>query len=262
MKPQLAARWMVAAFFAAFSGASVVTADHFRYVPLDEGAGHTHYRIVDQAGTTLLVVRARAEYASLELRARDIVDRLDQAVDNLHEHGDLYLEVEWPHGRPVIHQVSRDGMVHFMIAEVTPGDIEGARRRERIRDPVALARLWLDSVDAAVTSQPEKEPPDAEGTESHTPEGSAGASVTEESEPESKISTGISMVVEPADAAVYLDDAALRPEHSWPIGVSPGRHTIVVMKPGFRPLRKEVEVQKGRIVRLEVRLEPEETESR
>lgn len=250
-----AVRRFLALILAAAAAVSWARADHFRPLPLDEGAGHTHYRIVDETDTTILTVRTRAEYASLDLRAKDIANRLNQAVDYLHEHGDLYFEIEWRHGQPIVHQVSRDGTVHFMIVVITPGDVVGAGRYEKIRDMLELARNWLDRIETAVepvgqVAEPEMtRPPQSARTDSEGPPDSGTA-----------ISTGIRVRLEPADAAFYLDDA-LQPPGSAPIPASPGRHTIEAERPGYAPVRREVEVRQGQIVDLEIRLEAEAQES-
>jgi hypothetical protein len=242
----------------ALAALSPARADHFRYVPVDEGAGHTHYRIAGRGDATVLVVRARAEYATVALRARDIAERLNRAVENQHEHGDLYFEVEWPHGHPVIHQVSKDGTIHFMIAAVTPGDIEGARRRESIGEAVDLARAWLDRVEDAVGSA--EQPGEEEVAEDNRafPALQAGPRLKEEEVSGGQPQAGINLRLDPEDAALYLDGVLKQPVASVPIPVSPGQHTIEAVRPGYRPLRQQVMVRPGQIVNLDVRLEAEE----
>lgn len=254
---------------------STARADHFTYSPLDEKAGHMHYRIVDKAGTTILVVRSRAEYASIELRAQDISERLNQALDNLHTHEDLYLEVQWHHAQPAIHQVSRDGTVHFVIVAVTPGDVLGAKQRGGPREAVELARNWLDRIDEAIGSSKRVEETQAGVTEarpsSQEPEANGphheGATGTEAPEPghhppERKVRSGILLKLEPSDSAVYLDDSPISFSGTAPIPASPGRHLIDFVRPGYRSFGKEIEVQEGKILTVEVRLEPEEAEPR
>lgn len=247
-------------------------ADHFRSIPLDESAGHMHYRIVDEAGTTILIVRAKSEYGSVELRARDITERLDQALDNLLTHEDLYLEAEWRHGRPGIHQVSRDGTVHFMIVAVTPGDVIGAKRRGGPGEAVELAREWLDRIDDATKSarllesqagvgEPGPSDHSAKADAPHE-SGSRGAeesgAVSHSRSP--RVRSGILLRLEPADSAAYLDDTLISFEDPGPIPASPGEHVIEVVRPGYRPYSEKIEVQEGKILSLDVRLEPEDNE--
>ena len=282
--PRCAARTLLLASLALLLATFPAKADHFRALPLDENAGHTHYRIVDQAGSTILIVRARAEYGSLDLRAREIVDRMDRAVDNQHEHGDLYFEIDWSHGQGIIHQVSRDGTVHFMVASVTPGDLEGARRREEVGDPFALARGWLDRIERAVESAQEVAP--KEGHEAGVEHGEAnakepgpstrastsGSATSEERDGGTPTTSGITLSVTPPDVAVYLDDSyqprptpddALEASRgSLRAPVAPGRHTVEVVRPGYRSFRQEVQVKPGQIVELDVRLEPEDADPR
>jgi hypothetical protein len=69
------------------------------------------------------------------------------------------------------------------------------------------------------------------------------------------------LVVEPADAAVYLDDAFLargselaRLRGALPVAV--GRHRIEVVRPGYASQRLAVEVEAEGTQTLEIRLEP------
>ena len=67
----------------------------------------------------------------------------------------------------------------------------------------------------------------------------------------------LGLEVRPADASIYVDD---EPRGSGRevrrLGLTPGRHRIDVVRPGFRPVTREVEVAPGQARTLEIELEP------
>jgi len=74
--------------------------------------------------------------------------------------------------------------------------------------------------------------------------------------------TGVRVGVVPAAAAVYVDGnfvgtgrdlaAAVRP-----LTLAPGRHVLEAVAPGYRPLRREVELGAGEVIVVELALERE-----
>ena len=304
MNPRSTICRLPAVLLALCASAGFALADHFRTVPLDEGPGLAVYQIVDAKGAAVLTVRDRAEYASGELRARDIASRLNRAIDNLQEHGNLLFLVDWAHGQPTIHQVSRDGMIRFMIVGFTAADLESTKRREGPSDLLELARAMLDSIESAVestrrTGEPEihgmepeasailpgaaqgaaalqgteviKEAPPEEARETeheNTPAPSppsalaisppmlpgASPSVKEEP-PEGAQSSALRLRVEPPDAVLYLDNKFQPLPESGPIPVTPGRHTIELVRPGYQPFRKVITVPPEQVVRIALALE-------
>ncbi len=71
--------------------------------------------------------------------------------------------------------------------------------------------------------------------------------------------TWVRLTVEPSDAAVYLDDrfvgTASDLDAATGFAVSPGKHTLVVSRPGYRDRRISLEVARGKTERLDIRLE-------
>ena len=71
--------------------------------------------------------------------------------------------------------------------------------------------------------------------------------------------TWIRLNVQPADAAIYLDDrfigTASELDAERGIAVPPGRHALVFSRPGYRDKRVEVDVSRGETERLDVKLE-------
>src|SRR5262249_43466468 len=98
----------------------------------------------------VVVLRDHAEYASVALRAADIASRINGAVQNVREHGHLLVLVDWSHGRPLLHQASRDGTIDYPIAHIVSEDLGTADRHGDPTDLVQLARLWLDRIDVSI----------------------------------------------------------------------------------------------------------------
>jgi PEGA domain len=69
----------------------------------------------------------------------------------------------------------------------------------------------------------------------------------------------IVLEIRPDDAAVYLDDRfigrASELDSDGGISVAPGRHTLVVSRPGFRERRIEIDVSRGETENVEITLE-------
>jgi hypothetical protein len=63
------------------------------------------------------------------------------------------------------------------------------------------------------------------------------------------------LVVRPADASVYVDGAFRGTGRLRSLSLIPGRHRIEVVRPGYRTLEREVDVQPGRRVEAEFDLE-------
>lgn len=66
------------------------------------------------------------------------------------------------------------------------------------------------------------------------------------------------VTVSPPDAAIYLDDRFVGTAEEFGAGgipVAPGRHTLVVSRPGYRDRRVQVDVSRGETERIEVTLE-------
>lgn len=380
MNPRSAVRFGVA-LIATIALSFSARADDFRYVA-EENSGQTQYRIVDPRGATLLVIVDRAEYASAALRAADIAERMDRAVDHIRDHGRLFLQADWSHGQPTLHQVSRDGTIRFMIASLTPADLEAGKGSAGSKDLVELTRVWMDSLDSAIESAAaaSEAPPAGAGVEADsgaqagsqnlaagpsgvasggtaapmvgarpgmgagpptpstatgpTPAGTPGAATggtsgapaggappspqarqETQQEPEDEVfeteplnedepaqqapppaerpssqpesgtnpsvtnppvrsgeipsprtpptpaeeesdtePTGIKVRVEPADAALYVDGRN-RPLSSGPIPISPGKHLIEIVRPGYELYRKRVEIQPGHVLGIAVALD-------
>jgi hypothetical protein len=71
--------------------------------------------------------------------------------------------------------------------------------------------------------------------------------------------TRLRLTVEPPDAAVYVDNRFIGTaeeinslEHG--VSISPGRHTVTVLRPGFREKTSEIEVRDGETGKLEISL--------
>jgi hypothetical protein len=71
--------------------------------------------------------------------------------------------------------------------------------------------------------------------------------------------TRIVLQIQPDDASIYLDDRfigkAADLESDGGLAVAPGRHTVVVSRPGYRERRIDVNVSRGETENVEVRLE-------
>jgi PEGA domain len=71
--------------------------------------------------------------------------------------------------------------------------------------------------------------------------------------------TWIRLNVQPTDAAIYLDDrfigTASELDAENGIAVPPGRHALVVSRPGYRDKRVEVNVSRGQTEKVDVKLE-------
>ena len=71
--------------------------------------------------------------------------------------------------------------------------------------------------------------------------------------------TWVRLTVEPSDAAIYLDDrfvgTASELDAATGFAVSPGKHTLVVSRPGYRDRRVQLDVPRGKTERLDIRLE-------
>jgi hypothetical protein len=70
--------------------------------------------------------------------------------------------------------------------------------------------------------------------------------------------TRLSLEIEPSDAAVYLDDRFVGTAGEFASGpgiaVSPGKHTIVISRPGYQDRQVEIDVAKGETEKVEVSL--------
>jgi hypothetical protein len=60
--------------------------------------------------------------------------------------------------------------------------------------------------------------------------------------------------VDPIDAVFYLD-GKLTSLEATRIAVTPGRHTVDLVRPGYEPYHKAIVVPSGQIVRIAVSLE-------
>jgi hypothetical protein len=71
--------------------------------------------------------------------------------------------------------------------------------------------------------------------------------------------TWVRLTVEPRDAAIYLDDrfvgTASELDTASGFAVSPGKHTLVISRPGYRDRRVQLDIARGKTERLDVRLE-------
>jgi outer membrane receptor for ferrienterochelin and colicins len=67
----------------------------------------------------------------------------------------------------------------------------------------------------------------------------------------------VHVATEPPGAEVYVEREDLGPRGSSPqaLALPPGRHTVLVRKPGYHPARQEVLLERGRTARLELVLE-------
>ena len=67
----------------------------------------------------------------------------------------------------------------------------------------------------------------------------------------------VRMTVWPAEASVYMDgEFRGSSQQVSSLDLSPGRHRLEVVRPGFRTFEQEVEVEAGRTLDLDVELEP------
>jgi hypothetical protein len=71
--------------------------------------------------------------------------------------------------------------------------------------------------------------------------------------------TRLMLEIRPDDASIYLDDRfigrASELDSDGGLAVAPGRHTIVVTRPGYRERRIEVDVSRGETENIEITLE-------
>jgi hypothetical protein len=71
--------------------------------------------------------------------------------------------------------------------------------------------------------------------------------------------TWLRLTVEPPDAAIYLDDrfigTASELDTEIGIALAPGRHALVVSRPGYRDRRIQVDVSRGETEKVEIKLE-------
>ena len=71
--------------------------------------------------------------------------------------------------------------------------------------------------------------------------------------------TWVRLTVEPPDAAIYLDDrfvgTASELDAETGFAVSPGKHTLVISRPGYRDRRVQLDMTRGKTERLDIRLE-------
>jgi len=63
------------------------------------------------------------------------------------------------------------------------------------------------------------------------------------------------LVVRPVDASVYVDGAFRGTGRLRSLSLVPGRHRIEIVRPGYRTVEREVDVQPGRRVEAEFDLE-------
>jgi PEGA domain-containing protein len=69
-------------------------------------------------------------------------------------------------------------------------------------------------------------------------------------------SASLHLTVEPADASVYVDGAFQgTARQSRSLDLPPGRHRIEIVRPGYRTLEREVEIEAGKPTNLDVTLE-------
>jgi len=70
--------------------------------------------------------------------------------------------------------------------------------------------------------------------------------------------TRLSLEVEPSDAAIYLDDRFLGTAGEFgsgrSIAVTPGRHTVVISRPGYQDRRLDIDVASGKTEKVEISL--------
>jgi len=71
--------------------------------------------------------------------------------------------------------------------------------------------------------------------------------------------TWVRLTVEPPDAAIYLDDrfvgTASELDAATGFAVSPGKHTLVISRPGYRDRRVALDMSRGKTERLDIKLE-------
>jgi hypothetical protein len=71
--------------------------------------------------------------------------------------------------------------------------------------------------------------------------------------------TRVVLEIRPGDAAVYLDDRfigrASELDSDGGVSIAPGRHTLVVSRPGYRERRMELNVSRGETKNVEITLE-------
>ena len=109
------------------------------------------------------------------------------------------------------------------------------------------------------------EPPDQNpGTEPGAPPAEGAEPSEQKGSEETSPHEGATLLLRlrPADAAVYLDGKLLGAGESvsGPDGIStpPGRHTLEVVKPGFKTWRSTLVLSGGEQRALTIKLEPEE----
>ena len=78
----------------------------------------------------------------------------------------------------------------------------------------------------------------------------------EAAEPPTGTDGGVRLRVEPRDATVYVDDTYRGTARDLPaLRLPAGRHRVQLVRPGFRPLEKEFDVEANRTIDLEVSME-------
>ena len=78
----------------------------------------------------------------------------------------------------------------------------------------------------------------------------------EAAEPPTGTDGGVRLRVEPRDATVYVDDTYRGTARDLPaLRLSAGHHRVQLVRPGFRPLEKEFDVEANRTIDLEVSME-------
>jgi hypothetical protein len=121
-------------------------------------------------------------------------------------------------------------------------------------DDRGAARNEQDSRDPNADDEDADEPP------APAPEESADDDKSETSTDAPPQPTRLELSIEPSDAVVYLDGhfvgtAAEVSDARHGVALTPGRHTISVLRPGSRDRTEEIEVGQGETKKLEISLE-------
>jgi hypothetical protein len=110
-------------------------------------------------------------------------------------------------------------------------------------------KVKLEPGDSAPPVRAAAVPPEAPRPESTEPSAEAAL-------PQTGTDGGVRLRVDPRDATVYVDDTYRGTARDLPtLRLPAGHHRVQLVRPGFRPLEKEFDVEANRTIDLEVSME-------
>jgi len=132
------------------------------------------------------------------------------------------------------------------------------RYRERPRD-LDRSERYSDDRDRDGDSDRDRDREEAIERERETDQPRADGRAWRERREATHGDTWVRLTVEPPDAAIYLDDrfigTASEFDSATGFAVSPGKHTLVVSRPGYRDRRVALDMSRGKTEKLDIRLE-------